>query len=166
MSIPRNEHTKPLKISLHLAEVGDAERLWKMQVGAFSEMYEKYRDEKTSPAAEKIGRTVARLKSPDTYYYFILADGEAVGAIRVIDPKDGRPKRISPIFIMPPYRKRGIAQEAVLEAERLHGASGWELETVLQEAASCRLYEKLGYRRAGEPRPVNDRMTLVTYIKE
>ncbi len=35
-----------------------------------------------------------------TYYYIIISDNEEVGAIRVVDKKDGSRKRISPIFIL------------------------------------------------------------------
>lgn len=38
------------------------------------------------------------------------------------------------------------------EAERLHGATGWELSTILQEQGNCHLYEKMGYHRTGRRR--------------
>lgn len=41
-----------MDIKLIRAGENDAERLWKMQVEAFSELYEKYRDGETNPAAE------------------------------------------------------------------------------------------------------------------
>ena len=156
-----------MEIKLIRAELSDAERLWKMQVEAFAEMYSKYRDSETSPAAEPLEKTAARLRQPFTYFYFIHADGEIAGAIRVIDSgKPGKPKRISPVFVMPALRNRGIAQAAIREAERLHGGSGWELDTVLQEAGNCHLYEKLGYRQTGETREINENMTIVYYKKD
>ena len=155
-----------MDIKLIRAGEKDAERLWKMQVEAFSELYEKYRDGETNPAAEPQEKTLARLGQPFTYFYFILADGDVAGAVRVVDKKDpGQPKRISPIFIMPPYRNRGIAVRAVAEVEKLHGALGWELETIMQEEASRRLYEKAGYLRTETTRKINDKMTLVVYKK-
>ena len=108
-----------------------------------------------------------RLEQLFTYYYYIQADNDIVGAIRVVDEKiDGKAKRISPIFVMPHYRNKGIAQRAILEAEKIHGVSHWELDTILQEEGNCHLYEKMGYRRTGEIKAVNDKMTLVFYIKE
>lgn len=155
-----------MEIKLVRAGVKDAKRLHKMQVEAFSELYKKYRDFETSPAAEPVKKTAERLKQPFTYFYFILCDGETVGAIRVIDrKKQDVLKMISPIFVMPKYRNRGIAQRAISEAERLHGDTGWELNTILQEKGSCHLYEKLGYHRTGETWAVNGRMTLVYYEK-
>lgn len=156
-----------MDVKLIRADARDAERLWRMQVEAFAEMYERYQDTETSPAAEPADRMSERLKQPFTYYYYILADGVIVGAVRVINMKDpDRSKRISPIFIMPPFRNRGIAQKALLEAERIHGSTDWELDTILQEAGNCHLYEKMGYRRTGKTTVINDKMTLVFYKKD
>lgn len=156
-----------MEIKLIRAGVKDAERLWKMQVEAFAEMYRTYQDTETSPATEPLGKMVDRLKQPFTYYYFIQDGGTAVGAVRVIDTGEpGKAKRISPIFIMPPYRNRGIAQRAIWEVERLHGDTDWELDTILQEKGNCYLYEKMGYRQTGETTAINDRMTLVFYKKD
>ena len=154
-----------VKITLRRASERDAERLWEMQVEAFSEMYKKYGDCETSPAAEPLEKMLLRLNQPFTYFYFIDFGGTDVGAIRVVDKGNG-PKRISPVFVMPSYRNRGIAQSAITEAERLHGASGWELETVLEEASCRHLYEKLGYHRTGETRRITPAMTLVIYRKD
>lgn len=41
----------------------------------------------------------------------------------------------------------------------------WELDTILQEQGNCYLYEKLGYRRTGEIKQINDEMTIVSYEK-
>ena len=156
-----------MDVKLIRADAGDAERLWRMQVEAFAEMYDRYQDTETSPATEPAERMVERLKQPFTYYYYIQADDVIVGAVRVIDTKDPkRSKRISPIFIMPSFRNRGIAQKALLEAERIHGSTDWELDTILQEAGNCHLYEKMGYRRTGKTTVINDKMTLVFYKKD
>lgn len=154
-----------MEIVLQRAGISDAETIWNMQKRAFAELLEKYRDYDTSPAAEPLSKTQARLNQPFTYFYFIYADGAVVGAIRVVDKKDGSRKILSPLFILPEYRTRGFATSAVKEAERIHGEKGWQLDTILQEAATCRLYEKLGYKRTGEQKRVNERLTLVFYEK-
>lgn len=156
-----------MELNLIRASVEDAERLWQMQVEAFAEMYNRYRDTDTSPATEPIDRVVERLTQPFTYYYFIQADNAVVGAVRVIDmKKPDQPKRLSQIFIMPPYRNNGIAQKAMLEVERIHGKSNWELVTILQETGNCHLYEKMGYHRTGKTTVINDATTLVIYKKD
>lgn len=118
-----------------LARIGleEAELLWEMQVKAFQGLYAKYQDTETSPATEKIDKIIMRLEQPFTYYYFIMIDDAKVGAIRVVDKKEEKAKRISPIFIMEEYRNKGYAQIAINLAEEIHGRSNWELDTILQE---------------------------------
>ena len=154
-------------IKLTRIDFQDAEKLWKMQVKAFEDLYEKYQDTETSPATESIEKIQMRLSQPYTYYYFIEADDEIVGAIRVVDKKEAETvKRISPIFIMKEYRNKGYAQKAIQLVEEIHGSSEWELDTILQEKANCYLYEKLGYRQTGKTEKINDKLTLVFYRKD
>ncbi len=154
-----------MSVKLIRIDISEAEKFWKIQVAAFSELLEKYRDTETSPAAESIDKVNARFLQPFTYYYYILDDDITVGGIRVVDRKDGTPKRISPIFIMPGFRNHGYAQAAIRKAEELHGAHNWALDTILQETTNCHLYEKMGYRQTGTCKVINDRMTLVVYAK-
>ncbi len=156
-----------VKIELIKAKLEDLEAVWKMQVEAFAGLYEKYQDTETSPATEKYGDILFRFGLPETTYYFITADGERVGVIRVVDKRDGvTRKRISPIFIMPGHRNKGYAQQAIAEAERLHGETNWSLDTILQEKGNCYLYEKAGYHQTGETKVINDKMTIVFYEKD
>ncbi len=154
-----------MSIMLKRAELSDCERLWEMQVEAFSELLEKYRDYETSPANEPVSRVEERLKQPFTYYYFIMEGENVVGAIRVVDMKDGSRKRISPIFIMKEFRGKRYAQKAIIAVEQLHGSDNWALDTILQEAGNCYLYEKMGYHQTGDPEPINERMTIIGYEK-
>ncbi len=67
---------------------------------------------------------------------------------------------------MPKYRNKGYAQQAIAEAERIHGEQHWKLDTILQERGNCYLYEKLGYHQTGKTEQINDRMTIVFYEKD
>ena len=105
-----------MDMEMKLIKIGidDAEKLWKMQVKAFQDLYEKYQDAETSPSTEKIDKIIMRLNQSFTYYYFIEANGRIVGAVRVVDQQEeGTAKRISPIFIMKEYRNKGYAQKAI-----------------------------------------------------
>lgn len=147
--------------------IDEAEKLWEMQVKAFQGLYEKYQDTGTSPATEKVDKILMRLKQPFTYYYFIKVDSNNVGAIRIIDKQEvGKAKRISPIFIMPEFRNKGFAQKAIQLAEKIHGNSDWELDTILQEKGNCYLYEKMGYHQTGKTEIINEKLTLVFYKKD
>ncbi len=155
-----------MEIKLIRIGLDEAENLWQMQVEAFQGLYAKYKDTDTSPATEKLDKIVMRLNQPFTYYYYIVDGGVRVGAIRVVDNHNDEPKRISPLFIMEEFRNKGYAQKAMEQAEKLHGATNWELETILQEKGNCYLYEKMGYYTTGHTEKINDNMTLVFYKKD
>ena len=156
-----------MDIKLIAANLDDLDTILQMQKEAFSELYAKYQDTETSPATEKYKDILFRFNQPETTYYFITANDEKVGVIRVADHKDGvTRKRISPIFIMPEYRNQGYAQQAIAEAERIHGEQHWKLDTILQEKGNCYLYEKFGYHQTGKTEQINDKMTIVFYEKD
>ena len=180
------------------ATASDAERILCLQQLAFAALLETYQDGDLNPANESPERIRQKLRQPETYYYFIEAEGETVGGIRVLVPPDHRqklqqpetyyyfikvdgetvggirvvvpgdhfPKRISPLYILPEFRGRGYAQQAIALAEQFHGSDHWSLDTILQEPGPCHLYEKMGYRKTGQTKVINDKMTLVFYEKE
>lgn len=153
-------------ISLRKATLKDAEKLWKMQLESFKEMLMKYQDYDTNPGNEQIDRIIFKLKDPYTCFYFICEDGKEAGAIRIVDYKDNnRKKRIAPLFILPDYQNRGLAQKAIELCEDIHGKYNWELDTSLQEKRNCHLYEKMGYHTIGKTRVINDKLTLISYEK-
>ncbi len=154
------------RVQLLRAEVSDAEVVRAMQQEAFAELLERYQDYDMSPATESLERIQWKITHSGSYYYFVLAGGQTVGAIRVLDMKDGSRKRISPLYIMPDYRGKGYAQAAMLEAERIHGTSRWQLDTILQETGNCYLYEKMGYHQTGHQAIIKENMTIVDYEKE
>jgi len=154
-----------MNIKLIRATIEDSRELWQMQLESFQSLLDKYQDYDTNPASEPIDKIIYRLKQEETYYYFICMDDAKVGAIRVIDFKSDGNKRISPIFILPQYQNKGIAQIAMQLCEQLHGSENWELDTILQEEGNCYLYEKMGYHRTGKTEAINDKLTLVFYEK-
>lgn len=156
-----------MEVKLSRAKIDDAAELHAMQVAAFRELLEKYQDFDTSPANESVEKVEARLRQDYTYFYFICIGTQKAGAVRVIDHKEfGINKRISPIFILPQFQGRGIAQKAIRLCEEIHGNENWELDTILQEPQNCHLYEKMGYRRTGKTEVINEKLTLVFYEKK
>lgn len=150
---------------LHAAE-NDAEMIQGMQQVAFAELLERYQDHDISPATESLEKIRWKISHPGSFYYFILAGSQTVGAIRVVDLKDGSRKRISPLYIMPDCRGKGYAQAAMEEAERIHGANHWQLDTILQEAGNCYLYKNMGYHQTGHRSVIKENMTIVDYEKD
>ncbi len=99
-----------------------------------------------SPGAEKIERTIQRFNEPATDYYFICNGDIHIGAIRICN--FDRLLKLKQISILPEYQGRGYAQEAIRLVEILYPkAEEWQLDTILQEAKFCYLYEKMGYRK-------------------
>ena len=155
-----------MKIELIRASLKDTKEIWKMQVKSFKNLLDKYQDFETNPASETILNVEMRLKQNFTFFYFIFIDNKKVGAIRVVDYKEkNKNKRISPLFILPEYRNKGIAQSVIKICEEIHGNTNWELSTILQEKGNCYLYEKLGYYPTGKTQVINDRLTLIFYHK-
>ena len=154
-----------MSVELRKAEKEDMHKLWEMQVAAFQGLLDKYHDYDMSPATESYERVLQKYDFDGTTYYFIVADGLDVGGIRVIDKKDGSRKRISPLWIMPEFRNKGYAQQAMLAAEQLYGSDNWSLDTILQEEGNIHLYEKLGYKRTGKIDKISDIMDIIYFEK-
>jgi len=156
-----------MSVTLTRMTLSDAEAFQEMQREAFAGLLARYRDCETNPACETLERIREKLAQPHRYFYRIGTDGAVVGAICVVDFGDpSQRKRVSPLFILPAYRGHGLAQAAIGEAERLHGAHGWMLATIAQEGGNRHLYEKMGYHRNGWESAVNERMTLIGYEKD
>ncbi len=154
------------EVALIAAVRDDMQTIWKMQIEAFAGLLDKYQDHDTSPGAENFEKVMARFEQPWTVYYFISANDVNVGAIRIVDKKDGSRKRISPIWIMPEYRNKGYAQAAIRAAESIYGSDYWCLDTILQENGNVHLYEKMGYHRTGKTDKINDKMDIVYFEKD
>lgn len=155
-----------VEVALIAAVRDDMQTIWKMQIEAFAELLDKYQDYDMSPGAENFEKVMARFEQPWTVYYFISANDVNVGAIRIVDKKDGSRKRISPIWIMPEYRNKGYAQAAIRAAESIYGSNHWCLDTILQESGNVHLYEKMGYHRTGKTDKINDKMDIVYFEKD
>ena len=154
-----------MRVSLKKASIRDAAAIHRLQVASFLPLLRKYRDYDTNPANEEVERIIDRLKQPHTTYYFIVLDGVQIGAIRIIYNDEIRRARISPMFIVPEYQGKGYGQDTIALVEDVVDAECWELETILQEEGNCYFYEKMGYKRAGVTREINDRMTIVSFEK-
>ena len=151
-----------MKGKIQLAKVSqeEAEQLWRMQRLAFLELLARYQDRETNPACETLERVREKMAQSDSFFYWIKWGEEPVGGIRIV-ARENESKRISPLFVLPEYRNRGIAQQAIRLAGELYGGENWELDTIQQEKENCHLYEKAGYRPTGETREINHKMTLI-----
>lgn len=151
-------------ISLQKATYSDCPLIHSIQVKSFIELLQKYQDFDSSPAAESLDQIQQRFQQPYTDYHLIIADEQVVGMLRVCN--FGINCRLSPICILPQFRGRGYAKQAILAMEKLYPeAILWQLDTFMQEEHLCRLYEGLGYRKTGKTESIKDGMDLVFYEK-
>ena len=153
-----------MEIALKKAENSDIPEIVWLQRKTFLPLYEIYRDE-GNPALEGEGQIRARMEMQGSWYYLIMADGLAAGAVRVRKIDHGY--RISPIFILPEYQNAGAGKCVLQLLETLlPDARRWELDTIEQDARNCHFYEKCGYQKTGKEHQVNGRMTLISYEKK
>lgn len=154
---------------LVLGKSGDEKLIHAMKYSSFLPLYNRYKDDKTSPAKESIDKVIDQLKNKSSDYYIITVDSKPVGAVRIVD--DGiennyRIYRISPLFIIPEYQNKGIGYGVINRIFDIYKqADIWRLSTIKQEKGNCHLYEKCGFQLVENETPINDKMTIVYYEK-
>jgi RimJ/RimL family protein N-acetyltransferase len=154
-----------MEVRLENATDNDAQAIFDIQVKAFLPLLDRYKDYETNPANETIERVITRINRPDGGFYKIYTDDKIVGAICVFWKEEVQ-FWISPVFILPSYQGKGIAQKAIILVEKMFPqAQTWELATILEEERNCYLYEKMGYNKTGVSRKLNDNATLIFYKK-
>lgn len=154
-----------MEVRLEKATDKDAQFIFDIQVKAFMPHLDKYKDYETNPANENAERVIRRINNPNGSFYKILANNKLVGAICILWKEEVQ-FWISPMFILPSYQGKGIAQKAItLIEEMFPQAITWELATILEEERNCYLYEKMGYNKTGVSKKLNDDATLIFYQK-
>jgi N-acetylglutamate synthase-like GNAT family acetyltransferase len=155
-----------MNIILVKATLEDANEIHQMQIITFKSLLEKYQDYDISPGNEKLERTISRLNEEITDYYIIKFNKESVGGIRIRRYEEGNLCKVGPLFILPEYQNKGIAQNVfkIIE-EKYKPKNGWILDTILQGKGNCYLYEKIGYKKTGQIENINENMDIVFYEK-
>ena len=155
-----------MEIYLQKACLENCKEIHKMQVLAFKELLDKYKDYDSNPGAETFERIKQKMAQEFTSYYFICLNGCNIGIIRVVELKNDI-CRISPMFILPEYQGTGYAQQTIQKVELIFpNARSWLLDTIKQEEKLCYLYEKNGYKVTGKEENINEGMTIVYYSKQ
>ena len=145
----------------------DIDIVYEIQQAAYKPLYEKYHDDSSNPYRESKETVLRKYTREGTTGYLFVLNGAAVGAVRININEQYKSGRVSALCVLPQYQGRGIAQKALLEIERRYPAvEKWSLDTILEEAGNCHLYEKIGYRKTGKTEAINEKMTLVFYEKK
>ncbi|WP_226679999.1 GNAT family N-acetyltransferase [Sutcliffiella horikoshii] len=154
-----------MEITLEKTRCEDASFIFVMQQKAFKPLLEKYRDFETSPANETVDKVITRINNPNGEFLKILVDDTIVGAINVVKKESSH--WIIPMFILPEYQGKGIAQKVINSVEEMFiDATSWELATILEEGRNCYLYEKMGYVKTNITKNINEHTNLIFYKKE
>ena len=145
----------------------DIDTVFEIQQAAYKPLYEKYHDNNTNPYMESKETVLQKYMRTGTKGYLFIKNGVPVGAVRIYLYPESKSCRVSALSVHPLYQGQGIAQQALLKIEKLHNdVERWFLDTILQEAGNCHLYEKIGYKRTGKTEEINENMTLVFYEKQ
>jgi len=157
---------KEMKLQLREATEKDISLIHQMQKSAFYDLLEKYQDYKTNPGSETEEVVRDKFYQENTKYFLIILNMKDVcGAIRIVTEE--KYYRISPIFIIPQYQNKGIAQKVfrIIEDEYTQKDT-WSLSTIKEEGRNCHIYEKNGYKRTGKEEKIKEGMTLIYYEKK
>ncbi len=145
----------------------DIDTVFEIQQAAYKPLYEKYHDDNLNPYMESKETVLRKYTRAGTKGYLFIKNGVPVGAVRIILYPERKSGKVSALGVLPQYQGQGIAQQALLQIEKMHGdVERWFLDTILQEAGNCHLYEKIGYKRTGKVEKINEKMTLVSYEKQ
>ena len=129
-------------IELELITSGEAECLHKMQVEAFIALYEKYRDDITSPAKESLEKITQKIVEDNSDFYFILFNGKRVGGARVKWHNGRNVKWISPIFVIPQFQNKGIASAVIEQLFEMYSSDTIEWRILLSRKKKIAIYMK------------------------
>lgn len=144
----------------------DIDIVFDIQQAAYKSLYEKYRDDNSNPYMESKETVLKKYTREGTKGYIFIKNGVPVGTVRINLYPESKSGRVSALGVHPQYQGQGIAQQALLQIEKKHSdVERWFLDTILQEAGNCHLYEKIGYKKTGNFKKINDMMTLVFYEK-
>lgn len=145
----------------------DIDIVFEIQQAAYRPLYEKYHDDNTNPYMESKETILRKYMRTGTKGYLFIKDGVPVGAVRIRLYPESKSGKVSALGVHPQYQGQGIAQQALMEIEKMHtDVERWFLDTILQEEGNCHLYEKIGYKRTGRIEEISENMTLVFYEKQ
>lgn len=151
-------------VSLFKAGKDDGPELYEIQKRAFMTLYKKYEDHETSPVVQSYEAFIRRFSKGD--YYKIFYKEELVGSVFVYKIKPDT-MRLHIINILEEYQGKGIGQEVIKRLEGIYvEVDKWELDTILEEKRNCHVYERAGYEKTKDVEKINDKLTLIKYIKK
>lgn len=154
-----------MKIVLKEITKRDLPKAYAMHFKGFLPTFIRYKDWFNNPIFRTYPKFKTYFQHENMFMYFIICDDMPVGQIWIVKKDDMC--KLARIFVLKQYQNKGIATQAILQAEQLfNDRQRWWLDTIKEEKNNCHLYEKLGYRQIGKEKKINKRMTIIEYEKE
>ena len=152
------------KVQIKKANKSEWKELLELQKKVFMSLYKKYEDNETTPVFESKEHFKERFDSGD--YYKILYGKKLIGGVNVKLIEPGKMK-LHIINILEEYKNKKIGQEVIKRLELMYPEIvEWSVITIFNEKRNCHFYEKVGYVQTEKKIKVNEKMTLIEYIKK
>lgn len=152
------------KVQIKKADKSEWKELLELQKKVFMSLYKKYEDNETTPIFESEEHFKERFDSGD--YYKILYGEKLIGGVNVKLIEPGKMK-LRIINILQEYENKKIGQEVIKRLELMYPEIvEWSVITIFNEKRNCHFYEKVGYVQTEKKIKVNEKMTLIEYIKK
>lgn len=150
------------------AKIEDVNKVITMQTQCFIEFLNRYHDDTINPTNESAISIKNYIQDELSHIFFIKSENIEIGIIKFIEVKQNIYK-IDDFGILPEYRNRHLGTKVILEIQNLFPfVHTWLLSTILEEERNIHFYEKLGFKRMNELKPmkINENMTIVDYKLE
>ncbi len=150
------------KIEIQVARLDEAEILKSHAINAFEENYKKYGH--YPPGLESVNWHKEKIKN-GIYYTIRFKKEIAGGLFMILYP--GNQMKIEYLFLDPEFQGNKIGSTVLALIENKYKEiTNWFLLTPYKDFKNHYFYEKLGYEKVGEIKPiVNSEFTLFQYEK-
>ncbi len=150
------------KIEIPVARSEEAEILKSISISAFEENSTKYGH--YPPGLESVDWHKERIRND--IYHTIRYEKEIVGGLQMILHPNNEMK-LEYLFISPKYQGKKIGATVMTLIEKEYkGITKWFLLTPYRDYGNHYFYEKLGYKKVGEIKPIEkSEFTLFQYEK-
>lgn len=150
-------------VKFNISLESDAKVLRDVAIKAFEDDRVKYGS--MPPGIETLEWHLAKVRNG--MYYKIILENRIIGGINLYNLGNGH-FRLGAIFIEPEYQNQGIGTKAIDFIENTYPhIKRWSLDTPYQNYKNHDFYERQGYVKVDEIKPVNDiDFWLFEYVKE
>lgn len=134
-------------LKIELANFSDINEIMIMYKLSFKCLYNKYKDDNTSPYMEDKKTIQKKFVMDNSYYFFIKNNKQKIGMVRIITLPKNNTAEISPILILPEFQRKGFAKNTLnIIYNVFNNYKHWQLSTIKQEKHLVNFYLEVGYQ--------------------